>query len=799
METRRAPARRHGVALLSTAAAAALLTAAPAFAQDQATTAAAQPVSAQSAGSAAEAQTAPAQSAETPPEAQDDSGRLEEIIVIARRRAESAQATPLSISAISGDQLQALNIVRIEGITQLAPSLRVTQASGSGNAPAIYIRGIGTLSTALYVEPAVGIYVDGVYTPRPSGNTFDLPDISGVEVLRGPQGTLFGRNTTGGAILLSTRNPTPEFGVKADFSYGSYNELIASSVVQLGRIGNSPFMAKLSAQVHTRDGWVEAPGYSPDKWGGALDSFGFGGAIRGEMGKLTVDLRGRYNDLISYTGWEALAGTPVGVAYFGNSGLANGRPFPIGVGPRDFSYRDPRSDGKSEVKTWGGVGTLQYDFSPAFQVKSITGYNKIDQNLRGNIGGGSTLGVVANPAVPGRPIEPVTAHVTPNNPGTQKQFTEELQVLGDVGDFNYLAGLYYYKEDVAETITTILDSPLSATTAIRLNRSTSYTINSKSLAGFAQVGWKPSFAAGKLEVVGGIRYTEDEKTLNSLSTSTTVTTTTLTQSRSDKWHNVGWMASASYKITPDILFYGRGSSAYRSGGYNAPTVGAPPFGPETARSFEVGLKSDLFDRHVRLNLSAYQTDYDNLQVNGYNIATNTNQLTNAGKARYRGFEVEAQAGLGGFRIDGNVGYVDPHYSEYIIAVAGVPTNVASQAAFANVPNWTYHVGAQYALDAASAGKFTLRGDFTGKGNSPTYTLISQAPNTAQVPLYGVESNFSARLMWDFHLQGKKMRAQVFGENLTNNRYLTFASDFGAIMSGVYNRPRYYGVSLGIDL
>jgi iron complex outermembrane receptor protein len=762
---------------------AALLSATPALAQEQ----------------AAPPAQAPNPEVQSPnPEVDVDRGQIEDIIVTARRREESSQDTPLSISAISSDQLQQLNIVRIEGITQLAPSLRVTQASGSGNAPAIYIRGIGTLSTALYVEPAVGIYVDGVYTPRPSGNTFDLPDISGVEVLRGPQGTLFGRNTTGGAILLSTRNPAPEFGVKADFSYGSYNELVASSVVQLGRLGNSPFMAKVSAQVHSRDGWVEAPGYSPAKWGGALDSYGVGAAIRGEMGKFTLDLRGRYNDLTSYTGWEALAGTAVGNAYFGNSGIANGRPFPIGVGPRDYSYRDPRSDGKSRVKTWGGVLTAEYDFSNAFQVKSITGYNNIDQNLRGNIGGGSTLGVVANPVVPGKFIEPVTPHVTPNNPGTQKQFTEELQLLGDVGDFNYLVGLYYYDEKVDETITTILDSPLSATTAIRLNRSTSYSIDSTSVAGFAQLGWKPSFAAGKLEVVGGIRYTEDEKSLNSRSVSTTIATTTLTQARSDKWHNVGWMGSISYQVVPGMLVYGRGSSAYRSGGYNAPTVGAPPFGPETARSWELGFKSDLFDRHVRLNVSAYQTDYDNLQVNGYNIATNTNQLTNAGKARYRGFEVEAQAGLGGFRVDGNVGYVDPQYSEYIIAIAGVPTNVADKAAFANVPNWTYHVGAQYALETPSAGRFTLRGDFTGKGNSPTYTLISQAPNTAQVPLYGVESNFSARLMWDFKVKGRKLRAQVFGENLTNNRYLTFASDFGAIMSGVYNRPRYYGASIGID-
>lgn len=728
----------------------------------------------------------------------DTRGLIQDIVVMARRREESAQSTPVSISAISQQQLTDLNIVRIEGITQLVPSLRITQASGSGNAPAIFIRGIGTLSTALYVEPAVGVYVDGVYTPRPSGNTFDLPDVSSIEVLRGPQGTLFGRNTTGGAILLSTGNPTEEFGGKVSFSYGSREEVIGSAILQLGKIGNTPFSVKLTAQSHSRDGWVKTPNHSPSQWGGALDSYGFGAAIRGELGNLTVDLRGRYNKIISYTGWEALSATPVGRAHFANAATASGIAFPIGVGPRDYSYRDPRTSGKSVVETKGGVLTLDHHVSDAFSIKSITAYNTIDQNLRGNLGGGATRGTVANPAVAGQPVEFVSVHVTPTNPGKQRQFTQELQLLGDVGDFNYLVGLYYYDESVDETITTILNSPLSATSAIRLNRSTTYVIDSKSYAAFVQAGWKPSFADGKLEIVGGIRYTEDKKALNSSSVSTTITTTRATQSRKDKWHNVGWLGSISYKVTPDILLYARAASAYRSGGYNAPTVGVPPFDPEKAISYEAGFKADLFDRHLRFNAAAYQTDYDDLQVNGYNIATNTNLLTNAGKARYRGFEIETQVAFGGFRVDGNVGYVDPVYKEYILAVGGVPTNVASQARFSNIPKWTYHAGAQYTLETADVGSLTLRGDFTGKSNSSTYTILSQAPNTAQVPFFGKESNYSARLIWAFDLAGKKITAQVFGENLSNNRYLTFASDFGAVLAGTYNRPRYYGLALGLD-
>ncbi|GAO53562.1 TonB-dependent receptor [Novosphingobium sp. MD-1] len=731
--------------------------------------------------------------------AEDATTGIQDIIVTARRREERSQDTPLSISAISAQQLKELNIVRLDGITQLAPSLRITQASGSGNSPAIYIRGIGTLSTALYVEPAVGVYIDGVYTPRPSGNTFDLPDIASVEVLRGPQGTLFGRNTTGGAIVLTTQAPSEDAGLKADFSIGSRSEITASAVAQLGRIGNSPFKLRLSAQAHSRDGWVRTPNYSPSKWGGALYSYGFGAAVQGDLGKLTVDLRGRYNNVESYTGWEALAATTVGGTYFRNSGTANGLPFPIGVGPRDYTYRDPRTDGRSVAKSYGGALTLTYAVSPALTIKSITGYTGIDQDLHANIGGGSTRGFVVNPVVAGQNIEPVSAHVTPYNPGHQKQFTQELQLLGNLGDFNYLVGFYYYDEKVRENLTTILNSPLSATTAVRLNRTTIYAIHSKSYAGFAQVGWKPSFADGKLEVVGGVRYTEDKKSLDSNTVSRTTTTTTAAQSRKDKWDNVGWLGSISYRVSPLVMAYVRASSAYRSGGYNAPTVGAPPFGPETAISYEAGFKSDLFDRHLRFNVSVFQTDYDNLQVNGYNIATNTNSLTNAGKARYRGFEVEGQVVFGNFRMDGNLGHVDPKYQEYILAVGGVPTNVASQAKFANVPHWTYHVGAQYRIDTGKIGGFTLRGDYTGKSNSPSYTLISQAPNTAQVPLFGREDNFSARLMWDFESNGRKFRAQVFGENLSNNRYITFASDFGAIMAGTFNRPRYYGVALGVEL
>jgi iron complex outermembrane receptor protein len=730
------------------------------------------------------------------------SGGLQDIIVTARRTAESAQSTPVAVSAISADQLKTLNVVRLEGISQLAPSLRISQASGSANAPAIFIRGIGNLTTALYADPSVGLYVDGIYTPRPTGDTFDLPDISSVEVLRGPQGTLFGRNTTGGAILLNTTAPTEVRGAKFDLSYGSNREVVSSAVVQLGRILNTPFKVKISAQTHSRDGWVDTPGHPRSEWGGALNTQSLGGAIAGEiLPGLTIDDRIRYSRVVSYTDFVPVGGSAAGLAYFGNGVNLGGPPLsPAGNDENhttDVSYRDPRTDGRSVVKTWGNSLTTQYVASPAFTLKGILGYSQIDELLHANLGGGYTLGVVANPAVPGVPVQFVSPHTTTANPGQQRQLTAEVQASGKVGDFNYLVGGFYFRERVHETITTIIDSPLSPTTGFSLRRSTDYGILSHSYAGFGQVGWKPGFADDRLEITGGIRYTKDRKELNSFQTSN-ATAVILRQAAKNSWSNVGWSGSASYKVMPSVLAYFRASSSYRSGGYNAPTPGAPPFDPEKAKSYEFGVKSDLFDKHVRLNADIYQTDYSNLQVNQFNQTTKSNTITNAGQARYRGAEIEGAIKFGGFSADGNIGYVDPKYQQYLFIVNGATVNVASTAHFAYLSKWTWHVGAQYAFDAGDAGTFTVRGDYSQKSNAFSYVVTANTPNFAALPKLGEEKDLSARLIWNTSVGGEKMRVSVFGENLTNHRNVTYASDFSSIFSATYNRPRYYGGSLGFD-
>ena len=721
---------------------------------------------------------------------------LEDIIVTARRRAESAQSAPLPVTAISGAQMEQLAVARLSGIAQLAPSLKVTQASGSANAPVVFIRGIGTIATTLYSEPSVGIYIDGAYTPRPQGNALDLPDIEQVEVLRGPQGTLFGRNTVGGALLLSTTAPKDAAGARVQMGYGTNDETIVSAVVHTGLIGGSTWKAKFAAQLHERDGWIRTPGFNKTDWGGNQKDISFGAGIMGEIGNIKVDNRARYGKNTSFTGWQIVGGTPAALTAYRNAAAANpaGPPFVIGTKPLDLSYRDPRVPGNAQIENYGDTLTLTYDASEALQVKSITAYSRLKEVLVGQLGGSYILGQVLNPAVPGNAIEPISVHSTPTNPGNQRQFSQEFQISGDLKDFSYLLGLYYWDEKVHENVTTILGSAAGAAFA-RVNRTVIYDQTTRSHAAFGQLAYKPESLDDKLEITVGGRYTRDKKDLTTGIVQTTIATTRTNQQIGDRWGNFGYSGTISYTWVQGVMTYARIASSFRAGGFNAVSPGSPGYDPEKALAYEAGFKTDLFDRHLRLNANVFQIDYNNLQVNQYNSTTLTNFVVNAGKATYKGFEVEGTLLLGDhFQIDANAGYVDPKYKEYLLIQGGVPTNVASTAHFPYLSKWTTHVGAQFKSGVTPIGVFTLRGDYETKSNSRLAVIDFLSP-TLQNFRTGTQKDLSARIILsDIPVgTGVRLSAQVYGANLTNNRFITFATDFGSLATASFNRPRNYGL------
>jgi iron complex outermembrane receptor protein len=728
-------------------------------------------------------------------------GGLADIIVTARRRAERAETAPLPITAIGGADIEQRALTRLSALADLAPNLKISQGSGSANAPVIFIRGIGTLSTTLYTEPAVALYVDGVYTPRATSAAFDLPDLERVEVLRGPQGTLFGRNTTGGAIMMVTQSPTMESGGKISVGYGSNNDRLLSGVLQTGEIGESGFRLKLGANVRRRNGWVETPGLSKSDWGGNEKDYGLTAALAGSLGGLEIDNRVRYARNVSFTAWQPIGGTPAAVAAFTASAANTPGSPPLILSPKalDISYRDPRLKGNAKIKSWGDTLTLTYALSDAAQIKSITNYAKIDQSLVNYLGGSYVSGVVVNPAVPGSPIEPISVHAAPANPGKQRQFSQELQLSGEIADIEYVGGLYYWNEKVDENVTTILNSSVGAAW-VRVNRSVTYEQKTKSYAAFGEVKWKPGSLDRKLEVALGGRYTRDKRYIDTNIVQTTVATTTTTQIDDKSWGNFGYSGSVSYRWTPGFMTYGRIASSFRAGGFNALAPGSPGYDPEKAITYELGWKLTALGRHLRLDGNVFQIDYDDLQVNQFNSVTRTNFIVNAAKARYRGFELEGALMLGDHvQIDGNVGYVDPKYKEYNLIIAGVVTNVGSTAHFPYLSKWSTHVGGQLRSSPTGIGVITARVDYSTKSNARLAVIDSLAP-TLQNFRTGTQRDLSARLILsDIPLDsGVRLTAQVFGENLTNNRFYSFATDFGSLATAIFNRPRNWGLRVSAE-
>jgi len=760
---------------------------------------------------------------------------LGEVLVTARRVNENVQTTPVSVSAVSLQQIQDLNITRLENIQKLAPNLTVVANGPSSVAPMLYLRGIGSPSVALYSEPPVALYVDGVYTPRPTSAAFDIPDMHNIEVLRGPQGTLFGRNTTGGAILITTEAPRHELGGTLSGSYGSDNDVLGSLVVHTGDIGpGGKLRAKVVLQDHERDGWVKFPNLPKEQWGGSLHAKSAGLTVAADIADhLSAEGSLNYSSLRSAVGFQTLAANANAILYFNQSPSFGGPPLIIGTTPQDLVYRDPRLlKNQASIRNFGDRLTLTWDGGEALQLKSITGYSWIHQDLTGQLGGSSVLGRVNILGV--TTIAPIMTHVTPTEPGRQNQFSQEFNLTGTQGDFSYVAGLYYFHEKVSETVRTLqMNTPTSAAfVATVTDRSVSYGEATKSYAGYGQISYKPHQFDDKLELTAGVRWTKDKKTLISETAATSSATglTTITgtstatglpaagltgiqpSTAADDWTNTGWSASVSYQVLPSIYTFFRASSAFRSGGFNAISTNSPGYGPEKAVSYEGGVKSEWFDKRLRINASGFHTNYTDLQITQFiGPPRNTTFITNAGSAKYDGYEVEAQAILGGgFSADANYGYTFPKFKEYLIGASPLPAlcattpldpscfqNVAGVARHSFLSKQSIHVGVQYESPPTGIGVVTLRSDFSYKSSFLFSSLDLLSPNNTKVRS-GIDRNLSARIILSEIPTGHdnlKVKLQVFGDNLTNNRFIVEAVDFSTTMNGIFNRPRNYGVIL----
>ncbi len=730
-------------------------------------------------------------SAQTSPGAKPTATEVQPVIVTARKINENLQTVPIAVTAISGAEVKLENIRTVKDVERQVPSLLFQADPDDAQGVQITMRGRKQNDVTLAVDPAAGLYVDGLYVPRTLGLAGALLDVSQIEVLRGPQGTLYGRNTTGGAISITTNDPTDTLGGSLDVTGGNFS---AWNVVG---IANLPLAPNLAARFVFERG--EHGGYGHNLVGDPLeseDSQYYRGKLAAKVGGVTAVLSAHYESNTSGGLIEKL----VGLAAPGG-GLPAG-----GVTALELSVEDGVSldQAAALLQTYLNRSTTNfYDTSGNFPPTSTIMKWDVDLNLTGDLPDGlkwrSITGVQEmhregrfGAPIPGDMID-IGFHTD------DKYYSQELQLLGAEKRLNWVVGLYGSIErgsdDSAALVLPALLGPIPGVSDAR--------IYNRSLAAFGQAIWE--FAPGWRLTVGD-RYSWDDKgaDISNFSggvctvpapgvESTLIGAAQCPRTFTDTFSQDTWLVSLDHRLTSDILVYAKAATGYRSGGEN--TAGAveietfAPFRSEKNLEYEVGVKSELFDHRLRLNLAAYDDEYTDLQVTTTFIAADgavDNAVTNAAKARIQGVEADAILELTSYlRLSGSLAYTDARYLHFV-DFTGDRTNQPFP-----VPKWSGVVGARL-TEPTSAGDLTLNLEYEFRSLT---VYDATGINIADVtqPAFGM---VNGRI--NLHLDRWDVDLAVFGNNLTGTKYLDDAHGFDASLGvnlGIPGDPRTFGVEI----
>ena len=700
--------------------------------------------------------------AQDAPAAEEDTG---EIIVTARRREENLVDVPISITALSGDQLAARGAADITSLADEVPNVTLEPSRGTNSTLTAFIRGVGQQDPVSGFEQGVGIYLDDVYLNRPQAAVLDIYDVERIEVLRGPQGTLYGRNTVGGAIKYVTRRlgADPRLAVRA--TYGSYNQADGVITASTG-VGNGTLRFGGSLARLTRDGFGKnlntgQENYDKDIWAGrgTIEVHG-----QGIFARLSGDYtRDKSNPRVGHRLIPSfLSGAPVlRNKYNARAGLV-----------------DPRQD----VEAYGGSLFLEAEPADGITFRSITAYRKDD-----------TATPIDFDALPAVDVDV---------PGfyKNKQFSQELQVLYSSDRFNALIGAYYLDASALTQFDVRLFTTVAGLTAF-----TNADIQTDTVAGFADFTY--DFSEQLSLSVGG-RYTWDKRQgyilrQNYLGGGSPVFGgagvpfgAAQTNFRGTKtFKKFTPRASLAFKPVNDMTLYVSFSQGFKGGGFDPRGVGvnAPDldgngtrsdsevadflsFSPEKVNSYEIGYKALLLDRKLSIALAAFRMDYTDVQIPG-SVACVANGLptfcgvvSNAGKARLQGFEAEGRLRLGALTLAGSLGYIDAEYKKYISNIASKPTDVAAFRHIQNTPKWTGNVNASYAVPIGE-GRIDVSGGLSFKSKTYQFEIAN--------PFIDQKGYSLADASVVYHAPDKRWTLGVYGKNLTDKRYKTSGYTFMA--------------------
>ena len=771
-------------ALLAGAAGAALIGQA---ATAQSTTTA--PLPTQNAPSSSGTDAASTTSAQAQAQAQTQSSttEIEDIVVTAQKRSESAQNVPIAITALNTDQLRSAGVSSTEDLKAAVPALNITVATSGFGLPRI--RGIGSTGVGPGIENPVAVYVDGVYYGAAFGVLQSLYDIEQVAVLKGPQGTLFGRNATGGLIQITTLGPSFERTARAEVGYGNYGTTTAAAYMSGGL--TDKVALSLSAQYENRQN-----GFGVNLLTGRDVQKGQTWALRGKIlwepsENTKITLAGDHNGKdASEPAFRAFSRNSLGQS-------VTQQIIDLGGDPDHDIYAD--TDPYLRARQSGGSLTISQDLG-GMSLKSITAYRK------------SELRTVFDPD--GTTVRQLVI----DNFNYDKQFTQELNLISDdTSAFRWVLGGFYMKGKAGLRPSRTLGLFTFGGNGFSDN------INSnaiESIAGFAE----GTYALGdSTNVTGGLRYTTDKRDLRAQITSfngNTNTTTLGPLTVDDKrFSKVTWRLSVDHRFSPEVLVYASYNRGFRSGTFIPQATPILLLEPEVVDAYEVGVKSDLFDRRVRFNLAGYYYDESNIQVQ--QIISGVQNVYTADGARIYGLDADVTVKVTDkIRLFGGANYTHARYRNFQNAIRTVPLPLpagfvipAGQSCLGlfgnpfttpggncllrgdvsgnqlqNTPEFTASIGGSWDIPTASAGRFTIAGNYYYNGG-----FYGDADNRVRQGHY---NTVDASVTW--RPDGDTLFVRVWGKNLTDAYYRSQIGASNTADNGTIAPPRTYGATLGFD-
>jgi iron complex outermembrane recepter protein len=757
--------------------------------------------------------------------ATDDNNALDEIVVTAQFREEKLQETPIAITAFTAENMEARGISNVTDLDQFTPNTVIQPlGAGWGATLAAFIRGVGLGDNILSFEPGVPIYVDDVYMGRPQGAIFDLLDLERVEVLRGPQGTLFGKNAVGGTVRLISKKPKGDGSGSASLTVGSFKRIDARASTDLTLVRDRVF-GRFSFSSKKADGYFNVLDYECVNGAGSLGEGGDGGPFGsiklgsqvGPGGNCVVDTLGNENvqsaraairflindnaefnligDVTSqrqkgpadkYTiidgnggffnaGWNAVVAEPTfgdGIGY--DSRFITNSPY------TNYSrYGDPFTNRSfpniNDLQHWGVSGTLEWKLTDSINLKSVTAYRAF-WNRFGRDSDGSPL--------------PIDGTFDDNR---HRQFTEEVQLTGTAGAVDWATGVFYYQAHDSNRGYNYLYTPfITSTDSLDLQ-------DTKNSALFAQGTWH---ATDKLSLTAGVRYTDDQKD----ATIRRVPFSGGTPTINDQFvplsgTNMDYTLSVDYKWTDTFMTYAKYATGFKGGGFS-PRPGSElqtaPFKPEFLKTFELGAKSELFDRRVRLNgafFASKYTDQQTFRQQFDSAGQNWFRTFNGGDSDIWGLEGELQAEpVDNLRIEASFGYINAKVTDNKGSSLIEGDGCDGERCLApRTPEFSGAIGVQYSFDAAG-GKLTPRLDMTyqskiffvtnngcpacGVGGQEALTLLN-----GRVTWAAPDSD------WEFAVYGRNLTDKVFF-----NGKLSLVGFFGREQGNV-GAPRELGLTI----